>query len=280
MKKAIVLYNARSNGLGNRLRASLGARNLAEATGRHLFVVWPTGKLFRPRFSDLWEGRLGTPLPLAASRALATFFPYRTENVAGIRTDDHLPVWQIKTGSVLVVPEGVRDWEVDLRALRPVASISERIERTHGQFAGEPYVGVQVRSHAVSHDKTRVASPVAWFRDRLDAVRAQSPDVRFFLSCDRPDVQEELMARYPGSVALDDKGGYNTVEGVQSAVADAYLLASSSHIIGPAHSSFVELAVRLANHVVPFENSTKDARFDPTSFTTAQDPLHPATRAN
>ena len=279
MKKAIVIYNARSNGLGNRLRASLGARNLAEATGRHLFVVWPTGKLFRPRFSDLWEGRLGTPLPLAASQALATLFPYRTENVAGIRVDDRLPLWQIRTGSVLAVPEGVRDWEVDLRALTPIASIAERIRRTHAEFAGEPYVGVQVRSHAVSHDKTRVASPVEWFRDRLDAVRADSPDVRFFLSCDRPEVQDEFMARYPGSVALADKGGYNTVEGVQSAVADAYLLASAGHIIGPAHSSFVELAVRLADHVVPFENSAKQVLFDASGFTTVPDALRPAQRS-
>lgn len=278
MKKAIVLYNARSNGLGNRLRATLGARNLAEATGRHLFVVWPTGPLFQPRFSDLWEGRIGTPMPLLASQALAKVFPYRTEDLRDIRSHDAAPLWQIRTGSALQVPDGVRDWEVDLRELRPVPAIAERIERTHALFGDEPYIGVQVRSHAVSHDKTRTASPAEWFRARLDEVRAQAPDVRFFLSCDQPQVQEEFVARYPGSVALADKGGYNTVAGVQSAVADSYLLASAGYIIGPAHSSFVELAVRLANHTVPFENSLKEPRLDPAALTIAPLALRPAER--
>lgn len=278
MKKAIVSYNARSNGLGNRLRATLGARNLARATGRHLFVVWPTGPQFQPRFADLWDGSLGTPFPLVASQALARVFPYRDENLSDIRSHDAEPVWQIRTGAVLALPPGVRDWEEDLRELTPISPIADRIRATHARFDGAPYVGVQVRSHQVSHGKTLQASPVEWFRDRLDAVADQIPGVRYFLSCDRPEVQEEFLARYPGSVALTDKGGYNTVPGVQSAVADAYLLAGAGYIIGPAHSSFVELAVRLAGHVVPFENSLKNLELDPEALTTALDPLRPSVR--
>lgn len=280
MKKAIVSYNARSNGLGNRLRATLGARNLADATGRHLFVVWPTGPAFQPRFDDLWEGRLGTPMPLVASQALARIFPYRTERLEDIRDDDRAPVWQIRTGAVLALPPGVRDWEENLRELRPIAPIADAVAATHARFGGEPYVGVQVRSHAVSHDKTRAASPVQWFRDRLDALRNERPGLRLFLSCDSPEVTQEFLARYPGSVALADKGGYNTVKGVQSAVADAYLLAGAGYVIGPAHSSFVELAIRLANHTVPFENSLKEPTLDATALTTVADPLRPSIRAS
>lgn len=276
--KAIVSYNARSNGLGNRLRATLGARNLAEATGRHLFVVWPTGPAFRPRFSDLWLGRLGTPMPLPVSQGLAKVFAYRDEHLTAIRADDSSPVWQIRTGSVLELPEGVRNWEEDLRELRPIPVIAERVRRLHAQFGAEPYVGVQVRSHAVSHDKTRVASPVEWFRDRLDSLTRSNPELRLFLSCDSPDVQKEFLARYPQAVAITDKGGYNTVAGVQSAVVDTYLLASAGYVIGPAHSSFVELAIRLASHRVPFENSLKQDSLRVTDLTTVVDPLRPAVR--
>lgn len=107
-----------------------------------------------------------------------------------------------------------------------------------------------------------------------------APGVRFFLSCDDPLVQEALLGRYSGAVALQGKGGYNTVRGVQSAVVDSYLLASSGYIIGPAHSSFVELAVRLAGHTVPFENPLKEPALDTETMTSAPDPLLPARRAS
>lgn len=278
MRKAIVVYNLRTNGLGNRIRVSLGARKLAEATDRHLFVVWPTGKAFRPRFSDLWEGRLGTPFPRVASKLLARAFPYRKKDLRAIREDDAAAVWQIQTGSVLEVPEGVGDWEDDLRALVPIPAIADEVRQHHAAFGGEPYIGVQVRSHATSHGITRQSSPVEWFRDRLDAVRAAAPGVRFFLSCDRPDVQREFLARYPGSVAIDDKGGYNSVRGVQSAVADSYLLAGSGHIIGPHYSSFVELAVKLAHHRVGLDTSLNPLEVDVAALTTVTDPLRPAVR--
>lgn len=109
MQKSLVIYNARSNGLGNRVRATLGARNLARLTGRKLFVVWPRGKAFEPAFSDLWQGRVGTPLPLLASRALAVRYPFRDGRLTDIRDDDSCRVWQVRTGAVLELPDGARD---------------------------------------------------------------------------------------------------------------------------------------------------------------------------
>lgn len=279
MRKILVAYNNKTNGVGNRLRVSLSALNLAEFTNRKLYVVWPTMTAFRPRFSDLFEGRVGSPMSRVTSRLLAKKWPYRTNKVPDILDHSDEFVWQFRTGSNLLGPEGVRSWEENLRELRPIASIADRIVTTHQQFGGEPYLGVQVRSHPTMHDRTREASPVEWFRDRLDAVRAQYPDVRFFLSCDRPEVQAEFLERYAGSVALDDKGGYNTVLGVQSAIADAYLLAGAGYVIGPAHSSFVELAIRLANHQIQLENSLKEPMLDGTELTRVTDPLRPALRA-
>lgn len=278
MSKWVVAYNARSNGLGNRLRATLAARNLAEARNRRLAVVWPTGPLFQPRYSDLYEGSLGTPLPLWASQALARLYPFRDEHLTAIDTAEKARVWQIRTGGVLELPGDVRSWEEDLRRLRPVAVIRDQVTELHDRFQGEPYLGVQVRTHAVSHDKTREASPVEWFEQRLDAIRAEAPALRFYFSCDVKDVQDALVARYPGSVALSEKGAYNSVQGVQSGVVDLYLLASSAYILGPAHSSFVELAVRLGNHLVPFENSLKPPTLDLGRLTGAADPLVPSVR--
>ncbi len=278
MSKWVVAYNVRSNGLGNRLRATLGAQNLAAARGRRLAVVWPTGPLFQPRFSDLWEGSLGVGLPLTVSQVLARAYPYRDEHLRDIDSAAAARVWQIRTGGILELPDDVLSWEDSLRRLRPIDVIADRVRRAHEKFDGQPYLGVQVRTHAVSHDKTREASPVTWFHGRLDELRRTTPDLRFFFSCDVPEVQDDLLDRYPGSVALSDKGGYNTVPGVQSAVADLYLLASSGYILGPAHSSFVELAVRLGNHTIPFENSLKEPSLEPGGLTRAEDPLRPLVR--
>ena len=102
-----------------------------------------------------------------------------------------------------------------------------------------------MRTHAVSHAKTIESSPVEWFANRMRQIRADHPDVPFFLSCDTPEAQEQLAGEFDGCVFLTDKGGYNTVKGVRSGLVDLYLLASSQHLIGASFSSFVEMAVFL-----------------------------------
>ena len=84
MKGWVVAYNARSNGLGNRLRATLGARNLAAARNRRFAVVWPTGPLFQPHFGDLFRDPLGVSLPLGVSQVLAALYPFRDEHLRDI----------------------------------------------------------------------------------------------------------------------------------------------------------------------------------------------------
>lgn len=278
MKQWVLAYNARSNGLGNRLRVTLGARNLARARGRHFAAVWPTGPLFQPRFRDLFRGQDWPDVPWVAAQALGRFVTFRDEHLDDIDVASSSPVWLIRTGGVLQVPGDVRSWEEDLRELHPVQTIADKVTQLHSRFGDQPYLGVQVRTHAVSHGKTREASPVDWFTTRLDAIRRDAPELRFYFSCDVAEVQRELIERYPGSVGLDDKGAYNSVQGVQSGVVDLFLLASAGYVLGPAHSSFVELAVRLADHAIPFENSLKEPQLAPDTFTRAPDPLHPALR--
>ena len=136
-----------------------------------------------------------------------------------------------------------------------------------------------MRTHAVSHAKTIESSPVEWFANRMRQIRADHPDVPFFLSCDTPEAQEQLAGEFDGCVFLTDKGGYNTVKGVRSGLVDLYLLASSQHLIGASFSSFVEMAVFLCDGVVPFERPDQPlvGEFS-LSLGLAEDPLRPALR--
>ncbi|VEG29647.1 O-fucosyltransferase family protein [Actinomyces howellii] len=281
-RKALLIYTGRKDGLGNRVRALLSAQALAQAEDRDLYYVWSADKDFGPRVDQLWRFTAGRPVPRLVSRALAPVHPYRGVDMTSLDAADRARhLWQIRSGGLEVdVPEGVRDWRGILRELEPVEQVAARVRAVFDSgLRGRPYVGVQVRTHAVSHAKTVASSPVEWFAQRMRQIRAEHPGVPFFLSCDTAEAQSRLTEEFDGCLALEDKGGYNTVTGVRSGLVDLYLLASAQHLVGASYSSFVEMAVFLCDGIVPFErpNQALDGPVD-LSLPLARDPLRPALR--
>lgn len=280
--KSLIAYNGADSGLGNRVRVVLGAKVLAEHERRKLFYVWPTGTLFGPRFTDLWDFAGGTRVARSVSRALATLYPYENADVAAAPAAVRARrVRQIRTGGELLLPTGLRSWREEFRDLTPAADIAERVRMFYDQqLRGRPYVGVQIRAHSVSHPQTKEASPVSWFAGRMRQIAARQPGTAFFVSCDVPDVVTSLKAEIPHIHALSDKGAYNTVAGVKSAVVDLYLLASSGYVLGPHYSSFLHLADYLAAERVPIETSqhTPPDIIDLDARGWAADPLRPGQR--
>lgn len=279
-RPALIAYNGYDSGLGNRVRVVLGAQSLAAHEGRRFAYVWPTGRLFGPRFSDLWQVREAR-VPRAVSRLLAHRYPYRDATLTWLDDDARRErLWQLRTGAEIALPPGATPWAELYRALTPVPEIADRVQRLHAELRGVPYVGVMIRAHAVSHAVTREVSPVEWFRTRMAQVAAERPGTRFYVSCDVPEVQEEIVRTIPGAVGQRDKGPYNSVDGVRAAVADLYLLAGSGHLIGPHYSSFLHLAQHLAEDRIPVETAATGlvAEVDPAQLGTAADPLRPAQR--
>ncbi len=261
VRPSVIAYNGYLAGLGNRVRVVLGAKSLAALEGRAFYYVWPTGAEFGPHMWQLWESVPRRTVSRATSRLLALRWHYDDESLDWLdepKRREHL--WQIRTGSEIRLPADARPWVEELRALTPVAAIADRVRAEFdAHLRGAPYVGVMVRAHAVAHAKTRDSSPVDWFVERMHELRAAAPDIRFFLSCDTTEVQRDVIARVPGCFAFDDKGAYNSVEGVRSALADIYLLASSQHLLGPHFSSFVELSQHLSGDRLRLETPMGDA---------------------
>ena len=248
-RPSLIAYNGYTAGLGNRVRVVLGAKSLAAREGRAFYYVWPTGKQFGPTMGQLWDVREGgRTTSRATSRLLAKHWHYVDETLTWL--DDakrRERIWQLRTGSEIRLPADARPWADELRELTPVPEISDRVNRIFdADLKGRPYVGVMIRAHAVAHAKTRDTSPVEWFVRRMHEIRDAEPGIGFFLSCDTPAVQAQVIDQVPGCVGLEDKGAYNSVEGVRSALADIYLLASSQRLLGPHFSSFVELAQHLS----------------------------------
>lgn len=278
---AVIAYNGYDSGLGNRVRVVLGAQSLAELEGRSFAYVWPTGRLFGPRFSDLWDVRDRT-VPRAVSRVLARRYPYVDASLDWLDEDKRRErIWQIRTGSEIRLPAQARPWAELYRDLVPVDAIAQTVTGFHDrELSGQPYVGVMIRAHAVSHAATRATSPVEWFEARMRRIAEARPGTRFFVSCDVPEVQDRICRTIPGCTGQVGKGAYNSVDGVRSAVADVYLLAGSGYLLGPHFSSFLHLAQHLADDQIPVETAVKaePAEVDPARLGLVEDPLRPARR--
>ena len=281
-RRALLIYTGRKDGLGNRVRALLSAQVLAAQEDRDLHYVWSADRQFGPRVDQLWEFGAARRVPRSSARAISAFVRFRGTDFSTITDRDRAQhLWQVRSnGLEITMPDGAPSWHERFRALEPVPEIADRVRLVfEEELRGRPYVGVQVRTHAVSHAKTTRSSPVEWFAARMHEIRAEQPDTRFFLSCDTAEAQSRLMRDFPGSVALDQKGGYNTVEGVRSSIVDLYLLAAAQHLVGASHSSFVEMAMFLNGGIVPFERPTQplEGPVD-LSLGEVEDPLRPSAR--
>jgi hypothetical protein len=280
----LVAYNGYDTGLGNRIRVVLSAKSLAELENRRLLYVWPTGPRFGPRISDLWEFDAGRRISRVTSRLLARRYPYAGADLRWL--DDaarERRVWQVRTGGELHLPPGARSWQDEFRGLRPVPAVQDAVRDFHRRhLAGRPYVGVMIRAHRVSHAETLETSPVDWFVERMLAIRRQDPDVEFFLSCDVPEVQADVVARVGGCHAQTDKGPYNSTQAVRASLVDAHLLACSGYLLGPHMSSFIHLAQYLADDLLTLETARTGSpeHVDFTSAGIVEDPVRPYVRSS
>lgn len=277
--RRLVAANISYAGLGNRMRFTLSALSLAHATGREFLYAWPQTEEFRPPLTRLWDfGE--TEITVQEASAIARDYPYsrRVEDLPGDAGE--LETWCLRSGDTLTTPEGSLTWAERFRGLTPAEDIRDKVRGLHAEhFAGRPYVGVSIRAHEKSHSKTLEHSPVEWYVGRMSEMRAMNPDMKFFISCDVPEIQERIIREFPGSFGQDDKGGYNSAEGVVASVVDLYLLAASNYMLVPYWSSFPNMAWELAGRTIAKETSRAGKmNINPLTVPLAIDPLKPSAR--
>jgi hypothetical protein len=278
----LIAVTRRSHGLGNRIRVVLGGQVLAELERRAFAYVWPTGPAFGARLDELWEFN-ERRWPTGFSRVLAPIYPYRDASLDWI--DDaarKARVWQIRTPHALALPNDATAWHTALRALRPVEAIRNRIMDVSREASlTRPYLGVMIRAHSVAHDATLRSSPVEWYLDRIDEIRAVRPELGLYVAADTDTAFAQAANRFPDCIGQTGKGEYNSRSALQAAVVDLYLLAASCHILGPHYSSFPELAQHLAGSAVALETSVTDpsTRFEAQGELSVGTPLRPELRS-
>lgn len=253
------------SGLGNRMRALLGAKELSDRHGWGFSYTWDDHSAgLSAKLDELWRQDFQR-----ASRVSATMWnlPSRAFLGGDQRTwpagAERRRRISLKTGDYIVDRDGERlDWGKQLRALQPADEVARRIERVSHDLGSAEFVGVMIRAHEASHPKTKEFSPVSWYERRMQELLEQRPDLRFYISCDVAEVADALVARFPTAVTQQDKGGYNTTTGTQAAVADIYLLAASAGILRPYWSSFTTMSSELAAQAITLEDSQSDLPLD------------------
>lgn len=278
MTGLVVAYNGGDAGLGNRMRVTLGALRYATHRGLPFLYVWPSTPKFEPRLTELWDGTSGTRLPRTLSRAAARLTGYEGHDLRALGSRR---VIQIRTGAELILPDEAGDWRDDLRTLVPVPEIAHVVTTLHQEELGnEPYVGVQLRVHDVSHKKTKDSSPVDWFTNRMRLLLAERPETRFYISCDVLEVKEHILRDFPTASAHVVSAPYNSTAAVRAAIVDLYLLASASYMLGPHFSSFIEMAQFLADMKVPTDKPEEHPKEVQRwwELPAVTDPLSPSTR--
>ena len=183
--------------------------------------------------------------------------------------------WVIHGASALHGDGREPAWESRLQELTPVPAIDDQVQRTR-TLLPQTYVGVQIRASPASHSLTLEASPASWFIARMGELVRADPQTHFFLSCDDRATERQVRETIPNVTTQAAKGGYNTVDGVRAAVADLYLLAGSTHLLGRSWSSFVDLAWLLGGKSQVLENSVH--RYDPPSAHDQHPPVDQAVR--
>ncbi|MEY2433350.1 MAG: hypothetical protein QOC92_3075 [Acidimicrobiaceae bacterium] len=234
-------------GLCNRMRTLSSADRWATATGRHMYYSWPVGPKFGASLDDLWmhsyrhvSGRVVGGL----SRVVGGY-----REAADITLHDQRRLLLMRTESVLFRDNAeLEPWFAPLRRLSLVPELADRVNETARGWAGRPAVGVMIRAHANAHQQTREASPPEWFFARMKAIRAEDPEMQFFVSTDSPEVSSAIHAEFDGVVELKKRGAYNTRVAVADSVCDLYLLAGTTYILGSHYSSFSEVAAALSDH--------------------------------
>lgn len=252
-EKRLTAVNGMWAGLGNRLRFTLSAQRVAAAESRCFSYIWPTAPgVFESKLTDLWE----FPFPEVETNLIPnlTERPSRLGRPAILTSLRRVHNWDILGTSVLRLDGFEENWEHALPDLTLNPSLSSRVAEIRRRLPAR-YIGVQVRADSRSHPETLKNSPPEWFALKMREWAMRDASTHFYLSCDEPEAQRHLEKMVPNVISIHKRGAYNSKQGLEEAVTDLYLLAESSHLLGPHLSSFVELAWMIGGRSQPLETS-------------------------
>jgi len=134
----------------------------------------------------------------------------------------------------------------------PLPHLQEKIDAVCATFP--PYtLGVHIRR--TDNTKAIEQSPTSLFIRKMEEEIDKHPDVKFYVASDSTEEKYRLSSRFPNKIITSNKNtSRSTIEGMQDALIELYILSRTHAVLGSPYSSFAETAALIGN--IPFEKMT------------------------
>ena len=249
MKKRIIVQPL--GGLGNRMRAIVGAYDLSKKMNRELVVVWTRDITLNEKFSNIFEEipcrviecQLNTLFYKFLYRLLKYVLRYRI-------IDDSFVVRNCKSQSITWTKPMVNDnlfivscenitLSEDFSILKLNKMLKEKIPF---RIDRDKTIGIHIRR--VDNEKSIKYSPSTLFFDKIDEKLRLEPSTRFYLATDDSDEEKAFINKYGDSIIVYHKSSLdrNNPMAIHDAAIDLYLLSCCKEIYGSYYSSFSDTA--------------------------------------
>lgn len=259
-------------GLANRMRAIASAILLSQRFHRTLEVIWFKDQALNATFLSLFESialpniqiRDATPsdcilydrprrrnlyIPCIPQKILFGKRIYEETSRQRILDDASYPELA-QSGSIYIASfVKLTNEDFDYSIFKPVSEIQTEINTIVARL-GDFCIGIHIRRGDNIFSISE--SPLALFFDKMDIELKKNPTATFYLATDSNDVKEQSKQRYKEHLfVLDRQADRLSKVGMQDAVLELYLLASTKKIIGSYHSTFALLASEIG--LQPYE---------------------------
>ena len=261
-------------GLCNRINAIMSAIGLCQKyESVQINVYWPKNSDCFAQLSDLFNplsyhklhnirfSELRNPLlqpPTRKNLHITTFlrYPFYSQQYLGSTISNNdiedildqyskVYIYSDNRFCKYVCPDLVGD------VFSPISKIAQRVDHIKSSFSNHT-VGIHVRrtDNVVSIKE----SPIEKFFALMDKEIGQYPDSRFYVASDSLEVKRLLVEKYDERIIQCDWDlNRTTVQGMQDAVAELYLLGSTCKIFGSKGSTFSTVASRIKGIPIVFE---------------------------
>ena len=261
-----------AGGLGNRMKSIAAAIRLAQATQNKLDIIWFQDWGLGCKFEQLFQplnvpqtqlreasflDKIMRDIPrkrnlyipkcfehffydacldrLAASKAYYNNFDF-------ITWSKNRNVWL--ASDVYFIDKEIPEDSFDI--FRPIHQLQERINQIKKDFAHQT-IGVHIRR--TDNIRSIQNSPTHLFIERMQ----QEPiDVKFYLATDSEEVKEEMRYIFGNRIITSpNKATRGNLEGMEDALVEMYLLATTNRILGSSCSTYSMTAASIGR--VPLE---------------------------
>ena len=257
-------------GLANRMKAIDAAVALAQESGSQLQILWFKDKGLNCRFNQLfkplqlkdvvvkeatWMDTLIYDRPRKKNFYIPRLFQRMIfdvcvyENQATQLFHQNFDFLSWARGKYAYIASCVYFYPQTTHELfdifHPIPSIQERIDKISNQF-GTNTIGIHIRR--TDNIASITQSPTELFIERMKQEVEKDAHSMFYLATDSEEEKQYLKAVFGEQVIISPrKADRNSMDGMQDALAELYILSKTRKIFGSMKSSYSETAAQISN---------------------------------